>query len=318
MNFSFKPRAIERVLAQEKFDILHFHNMDVGLLTWQVLRASSATNILTFHGALDGSRMMRWFPWLKEIGRMAYGSKIDGAIGVSGVAFEVLKNFSGPKVIIPNGVDLQRFSPDGELIARFSDGAPTILFIGRFEKRKGLMYALEAYKNLLVFVPDARMIVVGDGAMREEAEGFVRENNLNNVHFEGVAEEVLLPSYYRSATVLCAPSLYGESFGMILLEAMACGTPVVGFANAGYSSVLRTPSCEKSSFEPRDILVKPGDATLLARAMKKILCDTRLHDEVRAWGLAHCQEFSWDKVAQKVLEFYEEVGRNKMQKKNRG
>jgi phosphatidylinositol alpha-mannosyltransferase len=114
MNFSFKPRAIERVLEREQFDILHFHNMDVGLLTWQVLRASRSTNILTFHGALDGSRMMRWFPWLKEIGRMVYEPKIDGAIGVSGVAFEILKNFSGPKVIIPNGVDLQRFSPDGE------------------------------------------------------------------------------------------------------------------------------------------------------------------------------------------------------------
>jgi phosphatidylinositol alpha-mannosyltransferase len=162
------------------------------------------------------------------------------------------------------------------------------------------------------------MIVVGDGAMRQEAEGFVRENNLKNVHFEGVVEEVLLPSYYRSATVLCAPSLYGESFGMILLEAMACGTPVVGFANAGYGSLMRMGSRERPSFAPQDLLVKPGDAVGLARAMKKLLCDTRLQGEVRAWGLAHCKEFSWDRVAQKVLEFYEEVGRNKMRQKSRG
>ena len=310
MNFSFRPRAVARALKKEQFDVLHFHNIEIGLLTFQALYASDALNILTFHGALDGSFIMKWCPWVKQIAYFVYGGKINGAIGVSEPAFEAIKNFQGPKIIIPNGIDLARFSPNVEPISRHKDEKFTILFVGRLEKRKGVMHLLYAYEDLVSRRNDLRLIIIGDGEMRAKAELFVHKKSLPEVYFEGVVGEDELPSYYRSASVLCAPSIYGESFGLILLEAMACGVPPVGFANAGYQCVMRRTD-PSQSFDPGKLLVLPKDSSALAGKIEELLENPDLYEEARAWGLARCKEFSWDMIADQVLDFYADALRRK-------
>lgn len=311
-----KKRQIPQVLERENFDVVHFHNMDIGLLCGQILRACADMGIptvLTFHGALDGSRLVQWFPFtLKLVYHLLYRRPVDGGIAVSSAAMDTLGRFSGLKTAtIPNGVDFDTFGPDAAPLNRseFRDGKKNILFIGRFEKRKGLIYLLRAFKHLRSRRGDIRLIVGGKSGWysRTKAKFFVWRNRLSDdVWLEGRIPEHLLASYYATADVFCAPSVSGESFGMVLLEAMQCGTAVVAFDNQGYGGLLRQDAAESG---PRlaDFLVKPKDWRALAAATEKLLDNEGLRKEVVRRGLLFTEWFAWAPIAHADLNFYREV-----------
>ncbi|GAI20304.1 unnamed protein product, partial [marine sediment metagenome] len=148
-------------------------------------------------------------------------------------------HMSGHYTIIPNGVDLEHFSPDVLPIDEFCDGKVNILFVGRLEKRKGLNYLLEAYRQAKREVPNCRLIVVGPGTrLRNKYEKHIMRKGIRDVVFVGFAGYDELPRYYKTADIFCAPATRGESFGIILLEAMAMGKPIVASNIAGYASVV--------------------------------------------------------------------------------
>ncbi|MCH7604620.1 glycosyltransferase family 4 protein [Patescibacteria group bacterium] len=312
-NFFLRPWQVGKILEEEKFDILHFHNMDWGISSLWILRVSRAVNIVTFHGALDGSDFFR--RWKRQIITLAgffYGDRFAGGIGVSETAKSYLQlyldRFPAPSIIVPNGTDTVHFKPGIPVLDQpeFHDGRKTLLFVGRFEKRKGLLDLLRAYSKIVQSRPDTtRLIIGGTGSSKacSEAREFVRQHKLvDDVSFVGRIPEALLPSYYATADLLCAPSLYGESFGMILFEAMACGTVPVGYANAGYAGALR-------GFGTDHLLVPPGDWEALAAKIEQLLDDTDLYERARTWGLkhAHSVQFTWSHIAKRILAFYEEV-----------
>jgi phosphatidylinositol alpha-mannosyltransferase len=224
--------------------------------------------------------------------------RLHGKIAVSKPAMEfACSYFPGYYNIIPNGVDVEHFSPNVSPIEKFCDGKLNILFVSRLEKRKGLNYLLEAFKQVKQEIPNSRLIIVGPGTrLRRGYERGVKRSGLKDVVFTGLVSYEELPRYYKTADVFCAPATGRESFGIILLEAMAVGKPIVASNIEGYASVL--------AHNVEGLLVPPADKEMLARALISLLTDEALRREVGARGRVKALEYSWERIAQDVLKYY--------------
>ena len=305
IDINFNPLAIEKLLKKEKFDILHFHNF-IFPSGWQILERSKALNILTIHANTEKSKFLKmsgFFYLCKKIAQW----KIDGAIGVAPLNLKIAKDFKGPKIVIPNGIDLDEFNLKVPKIKKFLDDKINILFVGRIEERKGLIYLLKAYKILTKKFSNLRLIIVGEGELKENCQEYVKENKLKNVVFEGEVIGKKLPPYYRTCDIFVSPAIFGESFGLVLLEAMACGKPVVAFANLGYKQFLKGKKGEK-------FLVKPKDYQALAKKIEVLIKNKKLRKEVGGRGWKEAQNYSWSKVADQVLDFYKLCQKKKKKK----
>ena len=291
---------VKAVLNQENFDIIHLHEPLMPMLCTTVLRLSQTANIGTFH-ACHGRP---GYNFAKPIGKWIlrrWFRKLDGKIAVSKPAMEFAHgHFPGYYNIIPNGVDLDHFSPDVSPIDEFCDGKVNILFVGRLEKRKGLNYLLEAFKQVKQEISNSRLIIVGPGTrLRRKYKRQVMRSGLKDVVFVGYVAYDELPRYYKTADVFCAPATGRESFGIILLEAMAVGKPIVASNIEGYASVV--------THGVDGLLVPPEDKEMLAQALISLLTDQSLRQEMGAKGRVKALEYSWEHVAQNVLNYYVRV-----------
>jgi phosphatidylinositol alpha-mannosyltransferase len=291
---------IKTVLEEENFDIIHLHEPLQIMLCTTVLRLSHSPNIGTFHAS--GARP--WYNMGTPFGKLLlkkWFRKLDGKIAVSKTAMEYAhKHLRGYYNIIPNGIDLEHFSPDVPPIDEFCDGKLNLLFVGRLESRKGLNYLLKAYKQVHHEIPDSRLIVVGPGTrLRRKYERQVRRDRLNDVTFVGHVPYEELPRYYKTADIFCAPATGRESFGIVLLEAMALGKPVVASKIEGYVSVV-TDSVD-------GLLVPPRDVRALAQALLSLMADESLRQQMGAGARAKALEYNWESIAQKVLSYYIKV-----------
>jgi len=300
-DINFNPLAIDQVLSKEKFDILHFHNF-IPPSALQILIshfASNTLNILTIHANVEKNKFLRksgFWHLCKKIIQW----KIDGIIGVAPLSLRDSEDFKGPKIVIPNGIDLEEFNPKVPKLKKFSDSKINILFVGRIEERKGLIYLLKAFKILDATLPPPyklRLIVVGDGKLKKECQNYVKENNLKEVYFEGAKMGKELVSYYNSCDIFCSPAIFGESFGLVLLEAMACKKPVIAFANEGYKQFLEGKKGER-------FLAKPKDFKELAQKLEILIKNPNLRKEMGEWGIAQAKKYSWPKIADQILGFY--------------
>jgi phosphatidylinositol alpha-mannosyltransferase len=210
------------------------------------------------------------------------------------------KYMPGDYQVIPNGVDFDYFHPDVKPVEKYLDGKLNILFVGRLEKRKGLKYLINAYKIVKKSFPDSRLIVIGPGVrFRRKYENKVRREHIEDVVFLGKVPLEDLPRYYKTADVYCSPAVSGESFGIVLLEAMAVGTPVVATNIPGYASVLTDGK--------EGLLVRPRRSKLLADAICRILSDKEMSSQMGANGILTSQGYDWKKVARQVYDYYLKV-----------
>ena len=291
---------IKAVLDEEKFDIIHLHEPLLPMLCTTVLRLSHTANVGTFHAS--GARP--WYEFGTPLGKLflkKWFRKLDGKIAVSKPAMEyVSKYFSGYYNIIPNGVDVNHFSPNVSPIDDFGDGKLNILFVGRLEKRKGADYLLDAYKRVKGEIPNSRLIIVGPGTrLRKKYEKQVTQNGLDDVVFAGYVSYDELPRYYKTADIVCSPATGRESFGIVLLEAMAVGKPVVASNIEGYASVV--------THGVDGLLVPPKDGEMLAQALISLVTDESLCQQMGAKGRLKALDYSWEHVAQKILDYYVRV-----------
>ncbi len=292
-------QRVKKILKRENFDIVHAHEPAAPLLCPIVLRHSHAVNVGTFHAYRETNRVYKMArPFLQPV-----YNKLDGRIFVSQAVRDfTLPQFPGPYRIIPNGIDFNRFAaPDIPPIERFNDGRPNILFVGRLDKRKGFRHLIRAFPYIKQEIPDARLIVVGAFDDDEKAPfiRYVRAHRLRGVHFVGFVSRQDLPRYYRTADLFCAPSTGFESFGIVLLEAMAAGLPIVASDIAGYRLVLT------DSKEGR--LVPPENPVALARASIELLKNPQLREQMAQHGRATAAGYDWTHIADKVLSYYEEL-----------
>jgi phosphatidylinositol alpha-mannosyltransferase len=288
---------IKETLEREKFDIIHLHEPFMPMLCSAVLRFSNSVNIGTFH-ACHGSPGYN-FGWPVSTYMLnRRRRKLVGKIAVSKAAMNyAIKYVPGYYNIIPNGIDLEHFSPGVSPIERFCDGKINILFVGRLEKRKGLNYLLKAYRRIKANTPDIRLIVVGPGTrFRRKYENYVRRSGLKDVVFTGMVSYNELPRYYKTADIFCSPAIGRESFGIILLEAMAMGKPIVATSIEGYASVV--------THGREGLLVPPKDDKELAQALLSLISDEPLRRKMANRGMRTAQNYDWAKVARRVLDYY--------------
>ncbi len=289
---------IKAVLERENFDVIHLHEPLMPMLCTTVLRLSRTANIGTFHAShgRPGYNMAKPFgKWILK----RWFRKLHGKIAVSKPAVDFAhEHFPGYYNIIPNGVDLDHFSPDVSPIDEFVDGKLNILFVGRLEGRKGLKYLLEALVQVKQEVPNCRLIVVGPGTRlrRRYVKEVARSGLKEDVVFTGFVPYDELPRYYKTADVFCAPATGRESFGIILLEAMAMGKPIVASNIEGYASVV--------NHGVDGLLVPPRDTETLAQTLISLLKDEPLRQEMGAKGRAKALEHSWERIARDVLDYY--------------
>jgi phosphatidylinositol alpha-mannosyltransferase len=301
-------RRVKKILKQEQFDVIHIHEPLTPALPLAVLRhvplSPRSVVVGTFHAYRES--LHPGYEYVKPIFEPFF-NRLDGRIVVSEVVRDLLASyFPDDYRIIPNGIDLERFGdPALRPIEQFDDEKLNILFVGRLEKRKGFKYLLRAFAQVRKAVPQARLMVVG-AFDKEDKEPFVlyaREHRLRNVRFIGYVSEEDLPRYYRTCHVFCAPSTGFESFGIVLLEAMAAGKPIVASNIDGYRGVLEDGR--------EGLLVHPEDEWLLAKALIRLLKDPALRESMGRQGRVKATDYSWDKVAQQVLDYYRELLENK-------
>ncbi|MFH1002840.1 MAG: glycosyltransferase family 4 protein [Chloroflexota bacterium] len=291
---------IRAVLAAEKFDIVHLHEPLMPMLCTTVLRLSSAANVGTFH-AFHGTPGYNFGRPLSTVLLKRWFRRLDGKIAVSRSAAEFARQyFPGYYNIIPNGVDLGHFNPEVSPIAEFDDGKINLLFVGRLEKRKGLNYLLKAYQEVKAVRPDSRLIVVGPGTrLRRKYQKQVKQHCLQDVFFTGYVSYDQLPRYYQTADIYCSPATDCESFGIVLLEAMAMGKPVVASGIDGYAEVVDDGV--------NGLLVPPRDSHSLAQALLSLMGDAARRQQMGARGLQKARNYAWELVARRVLDYYQRV-----------
>jgi phosphatidylinositol alpha-mannosyltransferase len=294
LGLRFK-RQVREVLDAQRFDVLHFHEPLVPFLSPTMLDASETVNVATFH-AFGGFSPSYWIG-SKFAGRLA--DKLDGRIAVSGAARHFISRyFPGEYRIIPNGVELERFQA-AEPYEELRDGTLNILFVGRLEERKGLIHLLQAYHRLRKRKVDARLLVVGDGPKRREYKRFVGLRGIRDVEFLGRVSDEEKVRYFASADIYCAPNTGQESFGIVLLEAMAAGVPIVASDIHGFKNVMQR--------NVQGLLVEPKNARALAAALYTLARNDDLRHDMGEAGRERAPEFSWDRVTERIVDFYYET-----------
>jgi phosphatidylinositol alpha-mannosyltransferase len=276
-------------LRNENFDVLHLHEPLSPGPTFTALVASDVPSIGTFHAAGTGTAYETSVRWL---GRKV-AKRLNIRVAVSEDArLTAERNLPGVYEQLFNGIEVERFTAAEPWGDTGDKEAKTLLFVGRHEPRKGLSVLLEAMKLLPA---DIRLWVAGQGpqtaALREATRGDDR------IEWLGRISEPEKLSRLRAADVFCAPSIEGESFGLVLLEGMAAGVPVVASDLPGYRKVARDGSDAR--------LVPPGDPNALAGAITDVLQDESLAESLVRHGDQRARQFSMIKLAEAYIPLYE-------------
>ena len=289
------PR-VRQLMARERFDVVHLHEPLAPLLPLMVLQHSNSVNIGTFHAYSDRQRLYR----LSRRAVKRWQQRLHGRIAVSAAA----RAFVSPHFpqqayrVIPNGIDYQRFA-DAVPLPKLRDGLTNILFVGRKDERKGLRYLAEAFTALRRQRADVRLVIVGPGKPDRECaallDGIAAEHP-GSIVVTGAVSDENLPRYYASADVFCSPATGGESFGIVLLEAMAAGAPVVASDIDGYRDVVQ--------HERNGLLAGARDVDAIARAIARIADNPELSQQLSENGLQTAWQYRWERVGSAVEDYY--------------
>jgi phosphatidylinositol alpha-mannosyltransferase len=294
-NGSVAPLALDlpcalrtvRALRDEAFDVVHLHEPLCPGPTLTALLTAEHPLVGTFHRA-GASRTYRTFgPIVRRL-----VDRLDARVVVSEDACRTaLDAHPGPYEELFNGIEVERFAK----AASYPAEGRTVFFVGRHEPRKGLTVLLEA---LPLLPADVRLWVAGEGP--QTAELRTRTEGDSRVEWLGRIDDAEVAARLRGADVFCAPSLHGESFGVVLLEAMAAGTPIVAGDLPGYRNVARP--------DEHAVLVPPADPAALAAGIRRVLDDGRLAARMVAAGEIRAAEFSMERLAVRYADLYESVG----------
>ncbi|MEM7032716.1 MAG: glycosyltransferase family 4 protein [Chloroflexota bacterium] len=295
---------IRDLLRKQAFDIVHIHNPPSPLVSIGFLQNRFAAPNTAFVGTFHQYRSnpdptLKWGkPFLRR-----WISRLDGRIAVSEAASQFNQQFfPGSYQIIPNGVDVARFALQKHRSNVCQQSQPfTLLFVGRLEVRKGFPYLLAAFKHIKMAIPEARLVAVGP-AQPETIKHYqtqINENQLTGVEIIGEVCDAELPTYYQMADIFCAPSVDFESFGIVLLEAMAAGRPIVASDIPGYHSVMKHGH--------QGLFTEPKNVTALADAIITLSKDRVQRQKMGQEGRKHAQAFDWRIIGTRVLDYYTQI-----------
>lgn len=300
-SVSVDPSSIDEVFEREKFDVLHFHEPWVPVWGRQLLLRSRSANVATMHASIVDTVTLKtittvFTPYSKPLIK-----HFDAFTAVSEPAMEYFRTLSHkPVTIVPNGIDVKKYSK------KPADTEPmdhkTILYIGRLEKRKGLKYLLQAFHHLSLKYHDIQLLIAGMGPDEYSLKNYVDSHEIPNVKFLGYVSDEEKIRLLHSSDLFCAPAHFGESFGIVLLEAMAAGCPVVAGDNPGYQTVL----VDKGLLS----LVNPLDTIEFARRLELMINDDDVRQLWSRWAKQHVKQYNYAAVA----DGYENVYKQALQK----
>jgi phosphatidylinositol alpha-mannosyltransferase len=291
---------LKKAFLQDRYDVIHLHEPLVPGINWYALMLASglseSVTVGTFHANHEDSDNLYRLgePILQRLFR-----KLDRRIAVSDVAYRYANRlFPGQYTVIPNGIDLDRFSKRGEPQA---NRPLTILFVGRQDKRKGFDILFQAFLQITATNPRLRLLVVGP-ISDETRLSYLKMAHLRDVtaiEFTGYVPPQRLPHYYHQADIFCAPSTGYESFGIILLEAMAAGLPVVASDIAGYRTLV--------AGHGEGLLVPPGRPEALANALHYLIEQPIVRQKMGQAGRQKAENYSWALVVDDVIDVYQDA-----------
>jgi phosphatidylinositol alpha-mannosyltransferase len=292
-------RQLRRLMAEDTFDVVHFHTPWTPFMATQAFLACKSARVVTFHDTPPERSA-------GVIGRAALGllggvilDTVDRVIAVSDAPRAHLPPRPGRGVsIIPPCTDLRRFQ--AAVAPPAAPGSPiTILFVGRLEPRKGVMVLLKAYRMLCAEGAPVRLLIAGAGREEPALRSYVAEHDLTGVEFLGAFDDAVAPALFAGCDIFCAPSPYGESFGVVLAEAMAAGRPVVAARNRGYRTVMQG--------EAEPFLADPGDEASLHDRLGQLVRDPALRRRLGDWGRAAAPSYDCRAVAPRLVTVYAEA-----------
>jgi phosphatidylinositol alpha-mannosyltransferase len=297
-RLSFGPIAARKVskwIEEGEFDVLHVHEPLAPSLSVLACWAAKGPIVATWHSSMDKSRMMLT---LSKLAQTAM-EKVSARIAVSEAARTTLiKHVGGDAVVIPNGVDISTFT-NAKPMFGWPGANQSIVFLGRGdEPRKGLSVLVEAYPEIRRQHPNVRLLIAGPGEPADTLKKLSREDRAS-VTVLGMVAPQDKASVLASGTVYVAPNTGGESFGIVLLEAMASGTPVVASDLVAFQRVLDNGKA--------GITFENENSDDLARVVSELLSDPARCAELSAQGKLRAAEFDWSVVAEKIVDVYESI-----------
>ncbi len=304
LSVDFDWNRAQDILSKENFDILHLHqplfcplNLRIQRKAYLRKRENGVPKLVgTFHtcgGPFAKAILRMWRGFFQQ-----YVDRLDLRIAVSQASKEFHGSmFSNPYEVIPNGVDIERFSGAGQTILPFMDGCVNILFVGRPEPRKGIKNLLRSMDLIPSFTnKKCRLIIVGDGPFGPYYRRMVSTESRDRVVFAGKVTYADLPAYYRSAHLFCSPAAYGESFGIVLVEAMAAGLPIIAGDNEGYRRVIQ--------HNRNGILVDPHSPRAIAQGIASLAESEEDRQRYSSQNRLECLAFSWADVFRRIETGY--------------
>lgn len=299
-RISFGPQvasSVSRALREAQPDIIHVHEPLVPSVSMHAVLQANAPVVATFHSNVGRGRVSSlWFTLAAPLVRPVW-NRLARRIAVSEAARHSVTSRmgDGDLLIVPNGVDVERFA-----VARPASlpSGRHLLFVGRLEERKGFPIAIEAFAQLAGLYPDLRLLVVGEGSERDAVDS-LPPTVRSRVEMLGRVDDDRLASYLKAADLYIGPATGGESFGIVLAEAMAAGLPIVASDIDGYRDVAR------DGLEA--LLVAPGDAGALVTAVREVLDDSRLAGSLGDRGALRAHEFAWDTITERLVDVYRSV-----------
>jgi phosphatidylinositol alpha-mannosyltransferase len=293
------PARLRRALADEHCDVLHIMAPYSPTLSGRLLVQSRAAHVMTFLVAIEPGPYRTLLGALARLQRRSL-QRFAARIAISTTAAETARAlYGGSYTLIPCGVDTAQFRPQLAPLEGLRDDGPNLLYVGRLEQRKGVAHLVRAFARLQWQYPQLNLVIGGDGPERAALEQLVAQLGLRRVRFLGYIPAADLPRLFASADLFCAPATYAESFGIVLIEAMAAGLPIVAAANAGYAGLLAA--------HPGNLLAPPGDDRALAGAIAALLEQPEYRRMLGRRNRAAAARYSWQAVGGALTQLYQQL-----------
>jgi len=292
--WGYQHARLKAAMRRGGFDVVHVHTPWAPVLSIQAFACGPGAKVVTFHDTPPdtvGGAISKTI--LRGLSRLLL-PHVDVAIAVSEAPRSHLwAPRTQPIEITPPCTDLRRFAAAGSVDGR---ARVSLLFVGRLEPRKGVRVLLEAYQRLCDEGLPVTLTIAGAGSEEPALRRYVEQHALPDVRFLGGFDDRQATALYGACDIVCAPSLYGESFGIVIAEAMAAGKPVVAAANRGYRTLLQAHSDE--------LLAPPGDSQGFADRLRRLVLDGELRARLGAWGRAEALRYDCRTVAPELVATY--------------
>jgi phosphatidylinositol alpha-mannosyltransferase len=295
VGMSISNEKIDAMLAEQKFDVLHFHEPGMPVLGMQLIARSHVAHVATMHATLPDGMVTKSYQKLMLPVAKYMETRTHVITAVSAVAEETAHVYAPNAAmrIVPNGINISDYAPKKKVNVQHK--RKKIVYVGRLEKRKGVKYLLKAYAELRKLHHNVELVIAGSGDLRSTLENYVEKHEIPDVRFLGFVSEAEKVKLLQTADLYCSAALYGESFGIVLLEAMAAGCVVVAGNNPGYSSVM--------TGRGRLSLVSPEATTDFAQRLELMLFDEEIRSLWKSWAQQYVQQFDY----RNVVDMYEKA-----------